>query len=571
MAVSLYRRYRPMVFADVVGQESVTRGLLSSLKTDGVSHAYLFTGPRGSGKTTTARLLAKSVNCTAPADGEPCNSCQPCSMANEGRFLDLVELDAASNRGIDEIRHLREQVAFAPAMGKYRTYILDEVHMLTKDAANAFLKTLEEPPAHVIFILATTEAHKVMGTISSRCQLHDFQRIPTAAATGRLQQVIAAEGLKKIDPAALEEIVLRGDGSLRDMLGLLEQVLSSSGSGFGVDDVRTALGLAKSRQVADLGQGLLQRQAGAVLATLADFHDQGIEPQTVLNQLLEWFREQLGHRVRTGARKSQAEQESLERLIAILGRLSSLVPRVRQALVPRMTLEIGLLEASYSELFQEQEALRDQIDRLSRQVAELAASGGSRPGASLPEAAGAEPARLEAGREVSRETPPARPRLQSVPAEPPKPVRSEPVEASEPPPIESEVDSSPSQPVASNAWADVLERIRRESPQTHAFAVEVLEAELQGKRLKILFSAEHAFHRSRLEEPKHRSLLSKFAKEVYGTGISLHLEEKGSKGAGKKQERAPVPDRNWAEKRLVEDETVKLIVDSFGGQVVRWE
>ncbi|MFQ5925243.1 MAG: DNA polymerase III subunit gamma/tau, partial [Dehalococcoidia bacterium] len=197
-----YRKWRPQTLSDVVGQEHVTQTLANALKTGRVAHAYLFCGPRGTGKTSTGRILAKAVNCLNAGQGEPCNACPLCQAITEGRALDVMEIDAASNRGIDEIRELRERVRFAPNMARYKVYIIDEVHMLTEPASNALLKTLEEPPPHVLFVLATTEPHKVLPTILSRCQRFDFRRIPQAAMVSRLTGICDREGIG-IEPSSL--------------------------------------------------------------------------------------------------------------------------------------------------------------------------------------------------------------------------------------------------------------------------------------------------------------------------------------------------------------------------------
>jgi DNA polymerase-3 subunit gamma/tau len=213
----LYRKWRPQSFSEVVGQDPITQTVRNSLASGRVAHAYLFCGPRGTGKTSMGRLLAKAVNCLQPADGEPCNTCESCQAYLEGRAMDLVEMDAASNRGIDEIRKLRDRVGLAPMAGERKVYLVDEVHMLTAEAYNALLKTLEEPPPHIIFILATTEAHKVPATIISRCQRFDFHRLPLAAVVSRLEHICKQEGIQ-IEAAALQEIARSASGSLRDAI-----------------------------------------------------------------------------------------------------------------------------------------------------------------------------------------------------------------------------------------------------------------------------------------------------------------------------------------------------------------
>ncbi|MBS6164042.1 MAG: DNA polymerase III subunit gamma/tau, partial [Clostridiales bacterium] len=237
----LYRKWRPKVFADVVGQPQVTVTLKNELMSGRISHAYLFTGSRGTGKTTCAKILAKAVNCLNPRDGDPCGECEICRGIESGSIMDIVEIDAASNNGVDNIRSLREEANYTPSAAKYRAFIIDEVHMLSIGAFNALLKTLEEPPQHVIFILATTEVHKIPATILSRCQRFDFQRIPPQEIAGRLSEIAGREGAALEDQAALLLAKL-SDGAMRDALSLLDQCLGRS-SDVTVDVVTETVGL----------------------------------------------------------------------------------------------------------------------------------------------------------------------------------------------------------------------------------------------------------------------------------------------------------------------------------------
>ena len=220
--IALYRKWRPQTFKDLVGQEHISRTLANAITSGHIGHAYLFAGPRGTGKTSTAKILAKALNCEHGPTPEPCGKCEQCRKITEGSSMDVFEIDAASNRGIDEIRDLRETVKFAPVDGRYKVYIIDEVHMLTTEAFNALLKTLEDPPAHVVFILATTEAHKVPPTIQSRCQRYDFKRITVGEIEGRLRY-IAKEMKMEAEDEALSMIAIQADGGMRDALSILDQ------------------------------------------------------------------------------------------------------------------------------------------------------------------------------------------------------------------------------------------------------------------------------------------------------------------------------------------------------------
>ena len=284
-----YRKWRPGSFAELVGQEHVATTLRQSVKQGRVSHSYLFCGPRGSGKTTTARIVAKAVNCLDLRDGDPCNMCANCVQFNEGRFMDIIELDAASNRGIDEIRDIREKVNFAPVQGGRKVYIIDEAHMLTDAASNAFLKTLEEPPAHVIFILCTTESHKILPTIVSRCQRFDFRRIPSELIYQRLSEISDAEGVS-VEPEALRLISRYATGSLRDAQNLLEQLAVSYGDGVSLHHVEDMLGLGHGDRWLELVKYLLMGNTSASLSAVNQASWDGTDLRQLHRQTLELLR-----------------------------------------------------------------------------------------------------------------------------------------------------------------------------------------------------------------------------------------------------------------------------------------
>lgn len=282
------RRYRPQRFADLIGQEHVARGLAGAIDSGRIGHAYLFTGARGVGKTSAARIYAKALECTNRESGEPCNLCERCQAIAAGQDVDVIEIDAASNRGIDEIRQLRQNVAVRPANGNYKTYIIDEVHMLTREAFNALLKTLEEPPPHVKFVLCTTEPEKLPITILSRCQRFDFQSVNTAAIAQRLGQIVESEGLT-VAPAALELIARRAAGSMRDSQSLLEQlfgIAAGDKKNIEIEDVHAVIGTGKDEKVGELAQALINRDSPLALSALHDCLTQGADAGGVLEQLL---------------------------------------------------------------------------------------------------------------------------------------------------------------------------------------------------------------------------------------------------------------------------------------------
>ena len=284
-----YRKWRPSSFSQLVGQDHVSSTLRQSLIQGRVSHSYLFCGPRGSGKTTTARIIAKAVNCLDLQDGNPCDACANCRSINGGQFMDIIELDAASNRGIDEIRDIREKVNFAPAQGQRKVYIIDEAHMLTDAASNAFLKTLEEPPPHVIFVLCTTEVHKILPTIISRCQRFDFRRIGSELIYGRLTDITEAEGVN-VDPEAIRLVARHSGGSLRDAENLLEQLVVSAADGVTLKQVEELLGLDNGESSLELVKYLLMGNTSAALTAVNRAAWGGTDLRQLHKQTIELLR-----------------------------------------------------------------------------------------------------------------------------------------------------------------------------------------------------------------------------------------------------------------------------------------
>ena len=286
---SLYRKWRSQTFSDLVGQSSIVDTLKNQLDSGKLSHAYLFTGPRGTGKTSTARLLAKTLNCTNRKNGEPCNECEQCLEITAGNSFNVIEIDAASNRGIDSIRELREKVMVRPSQGKYKIYILDEAHMLTTEAFNALLKTLEEPPEHAIFVMATTDVHKMLPTVLSRCQRFDFKRITTREIVTHLSFVAEQEHVK-LERGAAELIARAAAGGMRDALSLLDQAIAYSGQEISLPKVQTMLGVADPRAIQKFVTHIAQLESAAGLHLIHELAEAGADLRQINTQVAEYIR-----------------------------------------------------------------------------------------------------------------------------------------------------------------------------------------------------------------------------------------------------------------------------------------
>ena len=337
---ALYRKYRPARLADLVGQNHVAETLLRALQTDRVAHAYIFTGPRGTGKTSAALIMGRAVNCENPRNGEPCGECEACRRIARGASLDVLEIDAASNRGINEMRDLRDGIKYLPAQEKRKVYIIDEVHMLTTEAFNALLKTLEEPPEYVMFILATTEPHKVPVTILSRCQRFDFHRVGQQQLYEHLEHLLQLEG-READDAALKLIARRAEGGLRDAVSLLDQCLVATDGPLTVQAISNVLGIVDERFMLAMAEAVAEHDGLRIVKGVEMLATEGRDMRLFLQQLLEFVREQL-----LNGLSGQKTALTRSRALQMLRDLVDGDQRLRYSLSPRLTLELALLQAA---------------------------------------------------------------------------------------------------------------------------------------------------------------------------------------------------------------------------------
>lgn len=379
---ALYRKWRPMTFADVVGQKHVSDTLKNGISAGRITHAYLFCGTRGTGKTSTAKIFSRAVNCENPKDGEPCNECPTCRGILDGSILDVYEMDAASNRGVENIREIRDEVIYTPAGCTYKVYIIDEVHMLTAEAFNALLKTLEEPPPHALFILATTEPHKIPATVLSRCQRFDFRRIGVEEIGGRIKKITEAEGIPATDDA-IELVAELGDGSMRDALSILDQCAAFGLEELTAEKVTEIVGVADPKSLFAIADAIAEENVQKALMTADECFRMGKEVQNLLEELTSHFRSLLICKAAdepsqllekttdaTVRYQEQAGKYSVEQLLYGIKILSEAISQAKWMSTPQIAAETALVKLCRPAYSTDEEALLVRIEKLERRMAE---------------------------------------------------------------------------------------------------------------------------------------------------------------------------------------------------------
>lgn len=505
--VAIFRKFRPQKFSEVVGQKHIVQTLTNAVKENRVATSYIFSGPRGTGKTSVARILAKALNCEKGITPEPCGECSSCQGIADGNFVDVAEIDAASNRGIDEIRAIRERVHFTPAQGRYKVYIIDEVHMLTKEAFNALLKTLEEPPAHVVFVLATTEVYKVPLTILSRCQRFDFRRIPLDKVVEQVSRVAKKESIN-LTKEAFWLVARHAQGSLRDALVFLEQLASFSGQEVGTDEVAFLLGRAHPELLRKFTEGLAEKDLASLIQLCEELYQEGRDFNKLARDLMDHFHELFlvkeGHLTSTLEEAvGEAKQFNSQEILSFLDILADSLSEMRYADDNRLLFERALVRMANLEK-RSLEALEARLNRLeqtlSRQV-----KGQSRTLESVKVEKQAKKEERERNLAVER-------RVKSGAK----------TEASSPP-----AGDIPASPVdlakVKRLWPQVLAAIRKQRVSLYALLLECEPIALENSVLTLEFRPTAQFHRDEVEKPSSKQFLLKVLEEKLGKKVELEL------------------------------------------------
>ena len=507
MHKALYRVYRPKNFSDVIGQEHIVRTLKNQIENNNVGHAYLFCGTRGTGKTSTAKIFSRAVNCTNLHNDEPCNECENCREILEDKTMDVVEIDAASNNSVDDIRELRENVKYSPAKAKYKVYIIDEVHMLSQGAFNALLKTLEEPPSYVIFILATTEPHKIPATILSRCQRFDFKRVTVKDISSRMRYICEKEGIEA-DEKALNLIARNSQGALRDALSILDQCISFEGHTIRYNDVIELLGSVNIEQLFDLAESIIKEDTRKSLQILNDFIIWGKDVRNLVNDLIDHFRNLMVCKISNDLDeiislpeetidllKQQAETIDTNNLIRILNILSEAQDGMKISSNPRVLMEVTMMKIAQPMFDDSKEALLKRIENLEQKI----------------ESGNIKVNHISTNQTVDNSNKNEK-------------VGNNTLETSHEEDVEYENLKSDDVKLIQKSWKNILQKMKEDRQQiTRALLQDVDSFNIADDILYIIFTDNYSFAKNKLDSPQTIQYVEKVIREVLNRNFNVKI------------------------------------------------
>ena len=507
MHKALYRVYRPKNFSDVIGQEHIVRTLKNQIENNNVGHAYLFCGTRGTGKTSTAKIFSRAVNCTNLHNDEPCNECENCREILEDKTMDVVEIDAASNNSVDDIRELRENVKYSPAKAKYKVYIIDEVHMLSQGAFNALLKTLEEPPSYVIFILATTEPHKIPATILSRCQRFDFKRVTVKDISLRMKYICEKEGIDA-DEKALNLIARNSQGALRDALSILDQCISFEGNKISYNDVIELLGSVNIEQLFDLAESIIKEDTRKSLQILNDFIIWGKDVRNLVNDLIDHFRNLMVCKISNDLDeiislpeetidllKQQAETIDTNNLIRVLNILSEAQDGMKVSSNPRVLMEVTMMKIAQPMFDDSKEALLKRIENLEQKI----------------ESGNIKVNHISTNQTVDNSNKNEK-------------VGNNTLETSHEEDVEYENLKSDDVKLIQKSWKNILQKMKEDRQQiTRALLQDVDSFNIADDILYIIFTDNYSFAKNKLDSPQTIQYVEKVIREVLNRNFNVKI------------------------------------------------